>query len=330
MKRVNLIGVALGAMIVACAVLPGAAPALQWLLNHKGLATKVSVSSSGLLIFSDLAATGGALTVECESTDKGTVGPSEHDEITEIKTEGCEFESGKNGACEAEAEVTAAALNLPWLSLLLTVSETAVDKLTAPGGKNVGWSVSCKVAGVLKVEDGCTSSASEANVFDLAVGVELFSEESAPYSCTDGNRTSGMIVGPDLVESPRGETLSVQCPELCEDGEWLSMLNTGGEAKEEKGAICVFLRVDARCSVQSTNDTRDNATIIGGRFLGSPSRDNYRVARVGCMGGAALDAGRSCTDEIEITRFVADTMTKYCVLLLINREGRVACHELLT
>jgi hypothetical protein len=77
--------------------------------------------------------------------------------------------------------------------------------------------VSCKVAGILKVTDECTSAAAATQVLDLASGVELFSPEFETASCSSGTRTSGMLLSSDLIENPAGETLAVQCEETCEN-----------------------------------------------------------------------------------------------------------------
>jgi hypothetical protein len=316
MKRTKILGLVLIAAVTIFAMTAGSATALQWLLNGKPLTTKVAVASSGTLAFDDLAATGGAVDLECDNTDKGTVGPTPHDEITEIKTTGCEFESGKNGACEAEGEVTTTALNLPWLSLLLSVSGVTVDRLTSANGKGIGWAVRCEVAGVLKVTDECTSGvASAPAVFDVEGGVELFPQEPETLSCSDGTKTSGMVTSADVIESPTGETLSVQCAELCQERSWVTPRNVGGAAREERGAICFFTAVGQVCEIQWTNRTGEELDILGGDLMGT-NRNLYTKRFAGCRVNARLAAAAgTCTDDIESVRYVAGRLADYCLFV---------------
>jgi hypothetical protein len=209
MGRLWTLGLMLVAMLVISASASATAGALQWLLNGTAVSSAVSVASKSSLEISDSAASGGALAVACEGTDKGTVGPGDRGEVTEIKESECEFHEGEDGACEASREVTAAALNLPWLSLVLSVELLTVDRLTAEGGKAPGWSVTCTVAGILKVADECTSSSIEPEVENETSGVGLLYAGEAS-SCSAGTRTSGMVVGPDLIENPTGRSLAVQ------------------------------------------------------------------------------------------------------------------------
>jgi hypothetical protein len=209
MGRVKVMGFMLVVALAVSAMASTTASALQWLLNGTPLTSAVSVTSKSTLELSDLAASGGAVAVVCEGTDKGTVGPGDRDEVTEITESECEFHEGEDGACEASKEVKAGALNLPWLSLVLDVELLTVDKITAEGGKGPGWSVTCTVAGIIKVADECTSSSIQAEVENETPGVNLlFTGETA--SCSVGSKTSGMVLGTDLIEDPTGKSLEVQ------------------------------------------------------------------------------------------------------------------------
>jgi hypothetical protein len=209
MARFKLVGLTLVAAFAILAVVSASASALQWLLNGKPIEKAVTVTSSGTLLLADLSAPGGGTYIICKGTDKGTIGPLAHDEVTSIPNPKCEFQSGKSGSCTAGDEVKAEALNLPWLTLLITVNGKTRDALSTHTGKNPGWNVTCTVAGIIKVQDECTSATGEPSVANLAAGVDTTFEESETASCTQGNATSGMVIGTDLNENPTGSTISV-------------------------------------------------------------------------------------------------------------------------
>jgi hypothetical protein len=212
MIRLKLIGLTLVAMFAVMAGLAASASALQWLLDGKPIEKPVGVPTVWELLLGDLAAAGGATSIICTGTDEGTIGPLAHDVITEWEDTGCQFQSGKNGACEASAAVTARAVDLPWLTLLLTEEEdgepVTVDDIFALEGEP-GWEVECTVLGVFRVADECTAKGWHPVIKNLASGVDSTFQESETASCTEGNSTSGMIVGTDLTENPRGHTIDV-------------------------------------------------------------------------------------------------------------------------
>jgi hypothetical protein len=207
MTRFKIIGLALVAVFAISAMVSASASALQWLIGGKPVTKATAVSSSGKLLLADLSAPSGGTYIECTGTDKGTVGPGGMDEITAITASGCVFQSGKNGACTAGDSVTAEGLHLPWLTTLITVGSSIRDKTTAT--KNPGWNVTCTVAGIIKVEDECTSSTAQPLLSNVAAGVDATFEASETASCTQGTSSSGMVIGTDLNESPSGGTLSV-------------------------------------------------------------------------------------------------------------------------
>jgi hypothetical protein len=208
--RMKLMGLTVVAALAVLAVMAASASALQWLLDGKPIEGTVHVNSSGSLLLADLAAPSGGTFIVCKGTGEGTIGPLAHDEITELKARTCEFQTGKNGACEASVEPTARAVNLPWLTLLVTVSGTTRDDvLPGKSGKSPGWKVECQVLGIFKVSDECTTASGSPVVANVAGGVTTTFEEKETASCTEGNKTSGMVIGAPLNENPRGHTISV-------------------------------------------------------------------------------------------------------------------------
>jgi hypothetical protein len=187
---------------------PGAASALQWLLDGRVITSPVGVSSSGAVLLADLKATGGEVAMICNTTDRGTVGPGTKDDVTSITASACRFLEERNGACEAGGKVAANALHLPWETLLLSAGGTTRDMLSGTGGAP-GWDVECTVAGILKVADECTSSAADPDVVNVAEGVNVNFLESEVANCSLGGASSGMVIGTDLNENPTGHTLSV-------------------------------------------------------------------------------------------------------------------------
>jgi hypothetical protein len=207
MTRFKIIGLALVAVFAISAMASASASALQWLIGGKGITKATAITSSGKLLLADLSAPSGGTYIECTGTDKGTVGPGATDEVTSITATKCSFQSGKNGACTASDEVTAAALHLPWKTELVSVSGVTRDKTTATS--NPGWDVTCTVAGIIEVSDECTSANVAPAISNVAGGVDATFEASETASCTKGTSSSGMVIGPDLNESPSGGTLSV-------------------------------------------------------------------------------------------------------------------------
>jgi hypothetical protein len=211
MVRLRLVGLVLVVVFVVLAVVAGSASALQWLLDGKPIEKPVGVSSSGRLQLADLAATGGSTELVCEGSGTGRIGPLAHDEIVTLQAEQCRFVSGKNGSCEASDEVTMKAVNLPYLTLLITVGSGTTEDLISPGarGGNPGWEVECTVLGVFRAQDTCTAPDVRTLVVNLRGGVDAIFQESETASCTLGNATSGMAFGTALNKNPAGHTISV-------------------------------------------------------------------------------------------------------------------------
>jgi hypothetical protein len=177
------------------------------------LTTTVEVTSSGELELEDSAATGGAVKIVCKESNTGTVGAEGSDSIVSLTTTGCKFVESKHGACEEAGTLTAAAVNLGWSTSLEEKGSEVRDAFTSlVSGKKPGWSVSCRVGGILKVADECTGNITAAVKANRAEGsVEGdFEKESPSASCTLGNSTSGHIEGKitSKLRMSNGELLS--------------------------------------------------------------------------------------------------------------------------
>jgi hypothetical protein len=174
--------------------------------NTKGFAANetIEATSSGTLKLEDRSATGGKVVISCSGTDQGWVGPNGVAEENRVTASSCSFV--EHGSCEESKAVTATALNLPWTLKLEERENTTSKKVELRGllvslvsGKTPGWSVTCTVAGILKISDECTGRTS--------VGVEsarsrlltnfIFDavSEQEPASCTQGTSTSGFVGG---------------------------------------------------------------------------------------------------------------------------------------
>jgi hypothetical protein len=120
-------------------------PSPGWDLSGVPLSKSVATTVKGKVTLT--AEEGGPLTIECEDTGAGSVGPGGVDEVTSMTLSHCVTTAGK---CE---NPTMTALELPW-HLELTVTEGVLVLATA-GKDRLGYAPECQ--GVLKGE--CTGSA---------------------------------------------------------------------------------------------------------------------------------------------------------------------------
>ena len=144
MRKIQLIGLALVAAFALSAIAASAAVASpEWLCNGAPCAAKTVVESEATLQLSDKTLLG-TIKVECSGLSVGTVGAGTADEVTAVldltgtTTEvTCTVLEGGN-LCTPPA--IAKAVNLPWLTTLLSLTE---DDLTGSGVGNPGWSIKC-------------------------------------------------------------------------------------------------------------------------------------------------------------------------------------------
>lgn len=159
------------------------------------LTTKVASTSSGALTL-----TAGGITMECEGTDGGTIGPGSQDEITKITASNC-----KSGSflCKTAA---AKALNLPWKTKLYNADATKIrDEITGPDAtKEPGWEGLCE--GFLKQECFTNTTAGIKNKSNGTVDA-TFDALSAKGVCKPSGE--GTVTGTDTITVP-GKTIRVK------------------------------------------------------------------------------------------------------------------------
>jgi hypothetical protein len=199
MTRIKMLGLMMVAVSALSAVAASTASALQWLDNGTPILSPILVLSTETLLFWDLASPGGGTAVICKGDNHGTVGPGARDLILSFPfRDPCSFE--KAGGCEAGSPPNWVAVHLPWVTRLLTVAGVTRDMLEPSGAGNPGWAVTCKTI-IGNVTDECTSATGEPKVTNNSSGdvTETFDAFEPGASCTQGNATSGMVIGPVLV-----------------------------------------------------------------------------------------------------------------------------------
>jgi len=218
MKKFHILGVALVAML-ASAILVSSALASQealWLIKGADVTANTAATIGGELLLEDMKPPiGEAVDVLCSGTFVGTIGANGVDSVTLV--EGLKGEDNKiictytkKGACEG-TEVTVTAVNLPWSSELMLVSEKFVDLQKGTGGEP-GYEVECKtIIGTLK--DKCVAESAKeigAEVTNgtegaVAAFLESNSEVTPPGECSLGGKEQGLVAGSGVVKTATGE-----------------------------------------------------------------------------------------------------------------------------
>ncbi len=158
------------------------------------------VETNGTLTLTDTGTILGTSSVTCTGTDIGSIGPGKYDRIETIKVASCKAEK----VCESN--VTAKPLGIPWQTELFEtegVGGTAKkirDKITGTTNGEPGWSVTCKTLGGTKTDECKTVTGKEGTPEvtnkQAASNVQItFNSSAGKASCTEGNSTSGEVVG---------------------------------------------------------------------------------------------------------------------------------------
>jgi hypothetical protein len=179
------------------------------------LTTTVEVTSSDKLTLEDSAE---KTAVTCTGLDKGKIGAEGSDSVTEISNVKCEFVKEENGKCEASGPVSAKPLNLPWSTHLAERTNASKelevrDEITSlVSGKEPGWTLTCRVDGVLEVSDECsgnTSTKVRSNRTEGSVEAE-FEKESPKGGCSLSKEKTGVITGTTIskLRMSNGELLA--------------------------------------------------------------------------------------------------------------------------
>lgn len=165
---------------------------------------EVTSKSIGKIELTDTKAPGGASTVACEGTDRGTIGALGNDQEIEVFAEKC---VRITGACEAPVRVKA--VNLPWITQLEEALPIGSARLrdtvrSEVAGKSPGYDVECSLGGLFILEDECVGPIS-VEISNMANGNVLtefdkVSEEEQEKSskCEKGKAGAGRVKG--LVE----------------------------------------------------------------------------------------------------------------------------------
>jgi len=207
MKRIKMLGLMVVAVFALSAVAASTASALQWLDNGLPITVPILVLSTGTLLLADLASLGGGTSLTCEGDNHGTVGPGALDLTISITPLNCSFE--KAGGCKAGTIPTVRAVNLPWHTLLLTVAGVTRDMILPDGNGHPGWLVLCENILGGESHDVCTSLTGDPKITNNATDVTETFEASETASCTQGNATSGMVIGNVLIFAENRATLRI-------------------------------------------------------------------------------------------------------------------------
>lgn len=156
------------------------------------------VTSSGTLELTDK---GTGVTVTCTGTNKGTVGPGNKDEITEIVATSCK--SSNTLLCSEP--VTATAVGLPWVTTL--EGSPVRDKITSKNGTVVGWLVKCNNGQT----DECTAASSSTAMTNNANGTvtATFDASTPKANCTKGGSGKGEVKGTSIDKGAAGTQVRV-------------------------------------------------------------------------------------------------------------------------
>jgi hypothetical protein len=147
------------------------------------------VTSSGTLKLTD---EGTGVTLTCEGTDEGTVGPEGKDETTKITATKCT--SSNKSLCPEPA--TATALNLPWQTALEEPEAGKIrDKITTTAGtKEVGWEVKCNNG----ITDKCLAASSSTGMKNNEANgtvAAAFDAKTPKANCSIGGAAKGKVEG---------------------------------------------------------------------------------------------------------------------------------------
>jgi hypothetical protein len=206
MSRIRIIGLALVAVFAFSAVAAASASAApEWLVAGAKPTSPVAVTSKteGKLKLTD---EGVGVTVECEGTDKGTVGPKSADTVSTVTPKNpCTVTAG-TALCGTTAN--ASALHLSWETSLIEPVAGEIRDEVKNSTNNPGWKVEC--LGGLKTTDECTGDSSTLihnNTPAAGVVTAEFEAKSAHANCTVGGTGKGKVEGKIGFRTTTGATL---------------------------------------------------------------------------------------------------------------------------
>lgn len=191
-----------------------------------------AVTSTGDLELEDMEPlAGGPVDVECTGIDTGWVtnltsktepGEDGVATITEIK---CKFI--KQGECEEESKFKPEAkpVHLPWGTRLKEEGKEVRDEIVAGTGGAAGWTVTCRVDGIIKIQDECVaepaaeghrnSTLLRRNPTNLSVEAVFDEKANEPMAkCSSGKKTSGLVHGTIINKLANENGLLVLAPSI--------------------------------------------------------------------------------------------------------------------
>ena len=219
MLRVQILGLALVSALMMSVVAAGSASAEtelhQWLINHKLLASPVTVHLLGLLLLEDTAT---GVRVHCHGSATGTVGPHGLDLIKSITLELlgtkdlvlCLYDKVKALTCKENEMPDALAINLPWHTQLILHGTEVRDLILGHGGGKPGWKVTCKnvIGGTstdtCEEEENKPGSTSMKNETNGSGVLGTFDGNNPRAKCSEakGEPETGLVSGTVLTQSP--------------------------------------------------------------------------------------------------------------------------------
>jgi hypothetical protein len=169
----------------------GSSPTWGW----EEITSLLTIESLPTLLF----LSSGPITLNCEGSLDGSVGPGVEDEVTKIlNLKGEEITEAKPVTCEVTAgsslctaPATASPDNLPWLSLLQAAG--SIDLLEEGGKGHPGWLVKCANG----LENLCSKETAELGLENLEaeLEVDLTFLPAEVAECTNALAKSGKVEG---------------------------------------------------------------------------------------------------------------------------------------
>jgi hypothetical protein len=125
-------------------------------------------------------------------------------------------------------------------------------------------------------------------------------------------RTLAVCIGFCMVAAQLAPSVAV----ACEGGgsEWVSSHNVGGEAKEEKEAVCFATRVREGCEIEFRNILAAESLEIVKNEIKGAGAALWKVEAEGCKPKTRLAAnGGACDDDVETRAYEANKVADHCI-----------------
>ncbi len=201
----------------------------EWLDSGVAVTGELSTETTGELLFEDIKATTGKISILCSGLLDGWIGPNSlgwtsevlnlsGEAISATALSGLALECTAQKGCESGSAPKVWPLHLGWEAEVDLVEQTgtffALLSLPHSGGGSPGWEMECLVLGIT-VTDECTSSEGVAEL--TLEGTSLLEKISPTFAelaeaklatCSLGGEESGVIEGEDSVVLKEGGELT--------------------------------------------------------------------------------------------------------------------------